>query len=104
MESARITCPGLTCRGEIRPGCPVVATDVDGTPEVVRDRRTGLLIPPERPQEAAERVLELAGNDAFRRRIAEQALRELREEFDIHGMVRTLERIYISLLDERALG
>jgi glycosyltransferase involved in cell wall biosynthesis len=85
-------------------GCPVVATDVDGTPEVVRDRLTGLLIPPERPQQAAERVLELAGNQPLRRRIAERALRELREEFDIHGMVRTLERIYISLLDERALG
>ena len=84
-------------------GCPVVATDVDGTPEVVRDGRTGLLIPPERPQQAAERLLELVGDGLLRQRIAEQALRELQGGFDIHGMVRTLERIYISLLEERVL-
>ncbi|MDH3592452.1 MAG: glycosyltransferase family 4 protein [Planctomycetota bacterium] len=85
-------------------GVPVVATDVDGTPEVVRDRRTGLLVPPERPREAADRVLELAGDGPLRQQIAEQAVRELREEFDIHGMVRALERIYIFLLEERDLG
>ena len=30
-------------------GTAVVATAVDGTPEVVRDRETGLLVPPSRP-------------------------------------------------------
>jgi glycosyltransferase involved in cell wall biosynthesis len=80
-------------------GVPVVATAVDGTPEVVRDRRTGLLVPPESPEAAAERVLELVGDATLRRRCAEEAHRALDDAFDIHRMVRDLERIYISLLE-----
>jgi glycosyltransferase involved in cell wall biosynthesis len=88
-------------------GVPVVATEVDGTPEVVRDRRTGLLVPPESPETAADRVLELVGDAALRQRCADGARRALDEAFDIHRMVRDLERIYISLLEgpeERTRG
>jgi glycosyltransferase involved in cell wall biosynthesis len=81
-------------------GVPVVATAVDGTPEVVRDRRTGLLIPPARPDAAAAAVLELVADPDLGRRCAAEAGRTLDGGFDIHRMVRDLERIYISLLEE----
>lgn len=80
-------------------GVPVVATAVDGTPEVVRDGRSGLLVPPESPETAAERVLELVADADLRRRCVDEARRALDETFDIHRMVRDLERIYISLLE-----
>jgi len=80
-------------------GVPVVATAVDGTPEVVRDRRTGLLIPPGDPQAAAEKVLELIRNPELRGRCVDGGRRMLPDQFDIHRMVSDLERIYISLLD-----
>jgi glycosyltransferase involved in cell wall biosynthesis len=81
-------------------GVPVVATDVDGTPEVVRDRRTGLLVAPESPEEAAAGILELVADPELRRDLAEGGRRALGRGFDIHHMVRDLERIYISLLEE----
>jgi glycosyltransferase involved in cell wall biosynthesis len=81
-------------------GVPVVATAVDGTPEVVRDRRTGLLVPPENPLAAAEALLELVADDGLRRRCAERARAALGEAFDVHRMVRDVERIYISLLED----
>jgi glycosyltransferase involved in cell wall biosynthesis len=81
-------------------GVPVVASAVDGTPEVVRDRETGLLVPPGAPSVAAERLLELVQDPDLGRACAERALRALGEEFDVHRMVRDLERLYISLLGE----
>jgi glycosyltransferase involved in cell wall biosynthesis len=79
-------------------GVPVVATAVGGTPEVVEDRCTGLLVPPESPRAAADRVVEMVADSDLRRRCVERARRTVDGRFDIHRMVRDLERIYISLL------
>jgi glycosyltransferase involved in cell wall biosynthesis len=80
-------------------GTPVVATAVDGTPEVIKDRETGLLVPPSRPDAAAERLVELIEDEQLRRRCARQARRELGRGFDIHGMVADLDQLYLSLLE-----
>jgi len=80
-------------------GVPVVATAVDGTPEVIRDRQTGLLVPPEDPEAAADRVLEMASDPLLRRRCIAQGREVLDRGFDIRRMVRDLERLYIDLLE-----
>jgi glycosyltransferase involved in cell wall biosynthesis len=80
-------------------GVPVVATGVDGTPEVIEDGVSGLLIPPGRPDVAARRVIELLADDDLRERCVMQARRRLSREFDIHQMVRDLDRLYIGLLE-----
>ena len=82
-------------------GVPVVATAVDGTPEVVEDGVTGLLVPPGRPDLAARRLLELERDEPLRRRCVEGARRRLDRSFDIRRMVRELDRLYLSLLDGR---
>jgi glycosyltransferase involved in cell wall biosynthesis len=79
-------------------GVPVVATAVNGTPEVVEDGRTGLLVPPARPELAAGRVLELARDPSLGRRCVDGARGRLTGSFDIHEMVRELDRLYLSLL------
>jgi len=79
-------------------GVPVVATAVDGTPEVVRDGESGLLVPQGRPDRAAERVLELIADPALRSRCIAGARRVLTSEFDIRRMVRDLDRLYVDLL------
>lgn len=80
-------------------GVPVVATAVDGTPEVVEDGVTGLLVPPGRPDLAAGRLLELERDERLRRRCVEGARRRLDRSFDIRRMVRDLDKLYLSLLD-----
>ena len=42
-------------------GLPVVAADVEGIPEAVRDGREGLLVPPGDPQELAGAIGRIAG-------------------------------------------
>jgi glycosyltransferase involved in cell wall biosynthesis len=80
-------------------GVPVIATAVDGTPEVVRDRETGLLVPPARPLEAARGVLEFVEDADLRRRCVRQARQVLGRGFDVNRMVADLDRLYLALLE-----
>lgn len=57
-------------------GCPVVATNVGGLPEVVEHERTGLLVPPGSPADLAAALERILGDDGLRGRMAERA-REL---------------------------
>ena len=79
-------------------GVPVVATAVNGTPEAVRDRASGLLVPPEAPERAAEAVIELVRDPGLRARCIAGGRAALGDGFDIRRMVHRLEEIYISLL------
>jgi glycosyltransferase involved in cell wall biosynthesis len=80
-------------------GVPVVATAVGGTPEVVRDGVTGRLVPPGNPEAAAGAIVELARDPDRRARCVAAARERLGEEFDIRGMVRSLDALYACLLD-----
>jgi glycosyltransferase involved in cell wall biosynthesis len=80
-------------------GRPVVATAVDGTPEVIQHRSTGLLVPPGAPAAAAAGLIELVRDPALRARCVEEGRRSLNRAFDIHRMVSDLEAIYLSLLE-----
>ena len=85
-------------------GVPVVATAVDGTPEVVEDGVTGLLVPPGDPAAAAAALSRLFADDLLRRRCVDAARGRLVGDFDSRAMVRTLERIYLELLDSRTVS
>jgi len=80
-------------------GTPVIATEVDGTPEVVRDRETGLLVPPSCPEAAARGVLELVEDEALRSHCVREAQRALGKAFDIRWMVSRLDGLYLTLLE-----
>lgn len=43
---------------------PVVAANVGGVPEIVEDKRTGLLVPPKNPQKLAAAILSVLKNEA----------------------------------------
>jgi glycosyltransferase involved in cell wall biosynthesis len=84
-------------------GVPVVATKVDGTPEVVHPRRTGLLVPPACPDLAARAVLEVAADASLRNDCVEQASRMLVRDFEIRQMVGRLDRLYLEALENQPL-
>ena len=58
-------------------GTAVVATDVGGVGEAVRDRETGLLVPPGNARELAMALQELLVSPALRNRLATAARKEL---------------------------
>jgi glycosyltransferase involved in cell wall biosynthesis/peptidoglycan/xylan/chitin deacetylase (PgdA/CDA1 family) len=79
-------------------GCPIVATDVGGNPEVVRHGHNGLLVPPRDPSALAEAIEELLTDRPRARRLGAEAAREARERFSAETMVRAIESVYRDLL------
>lgn len=82
---------------------PVVGTRVGGTPEMVRDGETGLLVAPSDANALAGAIAQLAG-DAYLRRQMGAAGREVVEaEFSLRAMTDKIENLYHREY-ERALG
>jgi glycosyltransferase involved in cell wall biosynthesis len=77
-------------------GLPIVATDVDGAPEVITDGENGWRVRVGAPDELGARLIELADDPARAKRMGERG-RERVEEFSARGMVRRLEELYTRL-------
>jgi glycosyltransferase involved in cell wall biosynthesis len=84
VNSSRTEGVSLTIVEAMAAGLPVVATRVGGTPEVVADGRTGLLVPPADPETMAAAAAALAADPERARRlgVAARALAEERFAFD----------------------
>lgn len=76
---------------------PVVATAVDGTPEVVRDGCTGRLVPPADPPALARALLELLRDPDRARRLGQAARSEALARFELDAQVEATARVYRSL-------
>jgi colanic acid/amylovoran biosynthesis glycosyltransferase len=63
-------------------GVPVVATNVGGTGELIKDRKTGILIPPSDADAIADAVVEMIENYDFRLRSTKEARETIINEFD----------------------
>ncbi|MHB1047638.1 MAG: glycosyltransferase [Thermoanaerobaculia bacterium] len=81
-------------------GLPVVATDVGGNREAVRDGVTGCLVPPADAGRLALAVAELL-EDPEARRLMGAAGREAAGRYSVERMVAAYEKIYTEHLDER---
>ncbi len=82
-------------------GLPVVATAVGGTPEVVVDGVTGLLVPPHDPQSLAQAIIRLLGDPDLRRRMGQAGRERVERHFTVERMVRETESLYEMLLREK---
>ncbi len=63
-------------------GCPVVASDVGGTGEVVVHNETGLLVRERDPEGLAEAICGLLEDESLREGLSGRALARVRERFD----------------------
>ena len=77
---------------------PVVATNVGGIPEVVRDGVNGILVPPENPGILARAIIHLLKNRDLAGRMAEEGFRLVKEKFSIDRMVEETRKIYDRLV------
>ena len=73
---------------------PVVATPVGGTPEVVADGETGLLVPPRNPKALAAALRRLLDDPDLRRRMGEAGRRRVASEFTADRMAQRAVAVY----------
>lgn len=87
-----VVCEAMSC------GRPVVATAVDGTPEIVRDGETGFLVPPKDPAALAAALAQVLDDPALAARMSYRADVIAAERYTWDANARDMERIYSELL------
>lgn len=75
-------------------GLPVVASNVGGLPEVVRDDETGLLVPPEQPQALADALLTLVRDPQRRAQMGAAGREWVCERYDWQTNVDQMLEVY----------
>ncbi len=75
-------------------GLPVIATNVGGNPELVREGATGLLVPPAHTDAMAQALLNYAQNSELRQRHGQAARAIIDGEFSMDAMVRGYLSVY----------
>jgi glycosyltransferase involved in cell wall biosynthesis len=83
-------------------GIPLVATVVGGTPEVVEDGHTGLLVPPADASSLARALQRLITDAALRLRLGRHGLRVVENRFQERRMLAETVAVYDDLLEASA--
>lgn len=84
-------------------GVPIVATSIGAIPEILEDKKSGLLVNPADSRALAQAVLELLGDENLRHRLAAAALRKSKN-FDFQNTLEKTKALYSSLLKTKELG
>lgn len=77
---------------------PVIASNVGGVPEVILDKKTGLLIPPQDPSAIAEAVIYLIENPDLRQKLGEFGRNFVMKNYDWHENAKRMENLYQKVL------
>jgi glycosyltransferase involved in cell wall biosynthesis len=91
----------MTILEAIAHGRPVVATDVGGNSEVVRDGITGILVPPEDSERLAGAIIRILKDDDFRKKAGNEAAALFNREYTIESHCETLAGYYHHVLQSR---
>jgi len=83
-------------------GKPIVATAVDGVPEILEEGQTGLLVPPGDSEALANAVIRLLRDKDEAGRLAEKARSLVPPRFPLRRMVERTQNLYLELLNRKS--
>ena len=87
-----------TLREALAVGTPVIGTNIEGNPELVSHGKTGLLVPPRRPEALARAILETQQCLDVARAMAMEGQRRVRTSFSLAAKADRTEAFYRRLL------
>lgn len=79
-------------------GCPVIATRVDGTPEVIMDGHTGILVPPNDPQGLADAMMYAMEHREDMVQMGRNGRKFVLQNFSIERQICETEALYSELM------
>ncbi|OGT31933.1 MAG: hypothetical protein A2W28_04490 [Gammaproteobacteria bacterium RBG_16_51_14] len=91
----------MTLLEAIAHGRAIVATDVGGNSEVVRDGVTGILVPPDDPDRLAGAIIRMLKDDEFRNKAGNEALVLFNSDYTIDRHCEALAGYYNQVLLNR---
>ena len=83
-------------------GKTVVATGVDGTVEIVEDRKSGILIEPKKPEKIARNVIWMIEHPEEKKSMEQEAKQRYEQEFSIERLSKAYIDFYERICNERA--
>ncbi|HKZ06044.1 MAG TPA: glycosyltransferase family 4 protein [Methylomirabilota bacterium] len=93
---------GLGLTGSIREALavetPVIATDLEGMPELITDGETGLLVPPRNPDALAQAMLRVLENPARAKAMARAGRKRVETQFSLTAKLDRTEALYTRLV------
>jgi glycosyltransferase involved in cell wall biosynthesis len=84
-------------------GLPVVANNVDGNAEIIRDGVNGFLTPPGDISLMTERIVRLLKDPPLKQAMVVQGRETAAQEFSLHDMVKKIETLYDELLTRKGI-
>lgn len=84
---------GLVVVEGMAAGKPVIATNLGGPTEIIKDGQDGLLVPPKNENALAKAMIRLLKNDELRKRIGKKAKETVTESFSIDKCIMRMEDI-----------
>jgi glycosyltransferase involved in cell wall biosynthesis len=79
-------------------GIPTVASRVEGISDLLVDRRTGLIVPPNSPPDLTEAIAEILADPQHALQMAREAQKFVQERFTWQSVIGQYEQIYSELL------
>jgi glycosyltransferase involved in cell wall biosynthesis len=91
---------GLVLLEAMSAGKPVVATNKGGPLEIVENGVTGLLVPPNDPDELADAIMMLLEDATLRTKMGQAAQERVKKHFNPSNMIQAMENLYSELTSE----
>ncbi|MEQ9620234.1 MAG: glycosyltransferase [Deltaproteobacteria bacterium] len=82
-------------------GRPVIASDINGTDEIIIDGKTGILVPPADPRAIAEAIRRILSDPSLARNLADSGKKRAHSEFSSKKMVEGVTRVYDDIIREK---
>lgn len=79
-------------------GVPVITTPVGVAPEIIENKKNGMLIPPKNPQAIADSIIYLLRNRQTAKQIGLAGKELVNNKFNIDTIISTLEQLYFAAL------
>jgi len=82
-------------------GLPIVATEVGGTPEAIKEDQNGFLVTPKDFHAIARRVIQLLEDQNLAKKMGERGRKMVYPEFCVKQMVKSTESLYEGLIKSK---
>ena len=84
-------------------GCPIVASRVNGVPELIEDHKTGLLVPPRDPRALAAAIREILSDPTAATSMGAVGRAVVRERFRVDRMVADTTEIFDAAMQDAGI-
>jgi glycosyltransferase involved in cell wall biosynthesis len=80
---------------------PVVATNVEGVPELVKNGKTGILVRPKDIQSIAQGIISLLSDEQTAKHLGQAAKQCITNSFRADVMIKELDNVYFKIISDK---